>query len=85
MNINEAESIAGIHILKYFGFKQVGFSGSGTAKDIHVVEPVFEIDAESVSLVSEVGFCKITDGVVVVETHPHIVTSLLALQRWGKL
>ena len=85
MDINEAESIAGMHILKYFGLKQGGFSGSGTAEDIHVVEPVFEIDAELVPLFTKVGLGKITYLVVVVGTHLHIVTSLSGLQRRGKL
>jgi hypothetical protein len=85
VDVNETKSIAGMDIVIHFGFKQRGFTGTGTAQYIYMVKPVVEVDAKSVPLITKVGLGKVTYWVVVVETHPHIVTSLLVLQRWGEL
>jgi hypothetical protein len=45
------------------------------------VKPVVQMDTKSVPLIAKVGLSKVTYMVVVVEIHPHIVTSLLVLQR----
>jgi len=85
VDINEAKSIAGMDIIINFGFKQGGFSGTGTTEDIYVMEPVVEVNAKRVPPIAKIGLGKVAYWVVVVETHTHIVTSFLALQRWGEL
>jgi len=85
VDVNETKSIAGLDVAIHFGLKQGGFSGTGTAQYIYVMKPVVEMDTKGIPLIAKVGLGKVTYCVVVVETHPHIVTSLFVLQRWGEL